>query len=331
MSQTDWARLPKAELHLHLEGAAPPAFVRGLARQKGVDLSGAFAPDGGYAWGDFARFLRLYEAVCAVLDGPEAYRRLTLAALEEGAASGAVYVEAFLSPDLCGGADLPAWREHLRAIEEAAQEGERAFGVTLRGIAVCVRHWGPERARAAALCAAEAAGGFLVGWGMAGAETVGRPKDYAWAFDCAREAGLRITCHAGEWGGAEMVRATLDDLGPERVGHGIGAAAAPALVERIAEAGVVLEVCPGSNVHLGAVPSLERHPIARLREGGARVTVSTDDPPFFRTTLAREWEGLERAFGWGPQDLRELNRVALEAAFCDRPTRERVGKALGLG
>lgn len=323
----EWRALPKVELHLHLEGGAPAPFIRGLAREKDADIAGIFRDDG-YDTGDFAHFLKVYEAARTVLTTPEDFRRLTLAVLEESAANGVVYSEAFLSPDFCGGGDVAAWRDYLLAIEDAATEAQRTLGITLRGIVTSVRHFGPEQARRTALCACETVGPFITGYGLAGAETVGRPRDYAWGFDAAREAGLRLTCHAGEWGGAAMVADTLRDLRPERIGHGIAAIDDPALTDRIAEAGVVLEVCPGSNVYLGAVPSWPAHPIARLRERGVRVTVSTDDPPFFGTTMTREWQGLERAFGWGPDDLADLNRVALAAAFCDEATRERVGKML---
>jgi adenosine deaminase len=325
---SDWTHLPKVELHLHLEGAAPPSFIRGLAREKSVDLSGIFREDGSYDTGSFEHFLKVYEAACTVLQTPEDFRRLTLAVAEEAAASGVVYSEVFVSPDFCGGGDVAAWRDHLAAIEDAAGEAERAHGVTLRAIVTCIRHLGPDRAKRAALCAAETVGGFVTGFGMAGAETVGRPRDYAWSFDAAREAGLRLTCHAGEWGGPDMVADTLRDLRPERVGHGISAARDPALVDRLAEAGVVLEVCPGSNVYLGAVPSWEAHPIEGLRAREVKVTVSTDDPPFFGTTVTREWEMLERTFGWTPDDLRALNAVALDAAFCDDATRDRIRKRL---
>jgi adenosine deaminase len=221
-----------------------------------------------------------------------------------------------------------AWRDYLAAIEDASAESERTHGITLRGIVTCIRHFGPERAKPAALCAAETMGSFLTGFGMAGAETVGRPRDYAWAFDAAREAGLALTCHAGEWDGPDAVADTLRDLGPRRLGHGIRAAEDPALVDGLAEAGIVLEVGPGSNVHLGAVPSWDKHPIERLRARGVKVTVSTDDPPYFHTTMTREWENLERAFGWTPEDLRALNAVALDAAFCDETTRDRIAKRL---
>jgi len=323
-----WRELPKVELHLHLEGAAPPAFIRGMAAEKGTDISGIFDESGAYRTGTFDHFLKVYEAACSVLTSPEDYRRLTLAVLEESAANGVVYSETFLSPDFCGGGDVAAWRDYLAAIEDAAREAEARDGITLRGIVTCIRHFGPEKARRAATCAAETMGGFVTGYGMAGAETVGRPKDYAWSFDLAREAGLRLTCHAGEWGGPAMVADTLRDLRPERIGHGIAAARDPALMERIAEAGVVLEVCPGSNVYLGAVPSWPGHPIETLRGREVKVTVSTDDPPFFGTTMTREWEMLETTFGWNEDDLRELNRVALDAAFCDDATKDRIRRRL---
>ncbi len=323
-----WRDLPKVELHLHLEGAAPPAFIRGMAAEKSIDISGIFDEGGRYRTGSFEHFLRVYEAACTALRTPDDYRRLTLAVLEESAANGVVYSETFLSPDFCGSSDVGAWRDYLLAIEDAAREAEAKFGITLRAIATCIRHFGPDKARAAALCAAETVGPFLTGWGMAGAETVGRPKDYAWSFDCAREAGLRLTCHAGEWGGPDMVADTLRDLRPARIGHGINAVQDPALVDRVAEAGTVLEVCPGSNVYLGAVPSWRDHPIEKLRAREVKVTVSTDDPPFFGTTMTREWEMLEKTFSWTEDDLRELNRVALDAAFCDDATKDRIRKRL---
>ncbi len=320
--------LPKIELHLHLEGGAPPAFIRGLAAEKGTDLSGIFTEDGGYAYRDFDNFLQVYEAACTVLTGPEEFHRLVLAVLEESAGHGVVYSETFLSPDFCGGGDLAAWRDYLAAIEAAAEEAEAKLGVTLRGIVTCIRHFGPEKAKDAARCVAETKGRFLTGFGMAGAELMGEPGDFAYSFDMAREAGLRLTCHAGEWGGPGMVAKTLDALRPERIGHGIGAAHDPALMERLAEAGTVLEVCPGSNVFLGAAPAWEAHPIRVLRENGVKVTVSTDDPPFFRTTMTAEYEGLARAFGWDEDDFAALNRTALDAAFCDAETRDRIASRL---
>jgi adenosine deaminase len=319
---------PKVELHLHLEGAAPPGFVRGLAQEKGIDISGVFAADGSYSYTDFWHFLKVYEAATSVLTSPEDYARLTRAVLAESAASGVVYCETFLSPDFCGGRDVEAWRDYLHAIREAAEEAERKDGITLRGIVTCIRHFGPEKARETALCAAETAGDWLVGFGIAGDEKAGKPKDFAYAFDMAREAGLRLTAHAGEWGGPESVRDALRDLKVERIGHGVRAIEDLALVDQLAEDGIVLEVCPGSNFALGLYPRWQDHPIERLRAREVKVTVSTDDPPFFHTTMTREFDRLADAFGWDETDFRDLNRTALDAAFCDEETRARILKTL---
>jgi len=321
--------IPKVELHLHHEGAAPPAFIRGLAKEKGVDLSGIFREDGSYAFRDFVHFLSVYEAATSVLTSPKDYARLTRAVLEESAANGVVYSETFLSPDFCGGGDVEAWRDYLAAIREAAEEAERDFGITLRGIVTCIRHFGPEAAKPIALCAAETAGDWLTGFGMAGDEMKGKPADFTWAFDCAREAGLRLTVHAGEWGGAKSVRDALAALRPERIGHGVQAIDDLALVDDLAEQGIVLECCPGSNVALGVCPGWSAHPIQRLRDRGVKVTVSTDDPPFFHTTMTGEYENLAATFGWGEEDFAEINATAIDAAFCDEATKDKIRKKLG--
>jgi len=258
-----WQAFPKVELHLHLEGAAPPAFIRRLAAEKRADLGAIFKPDGDYAYRDFEHFLSVYEAASSVLTSPEDFQRLTQAVLEELAEQGVVYAETFVSPDFCGGGDLSAWREYLTAIEAAYVPG-----VTLKAVVTCIRHFGPETAKRAALCAAETQGDFIRGFGIAGAELVGKPADFLWSFDCAREAGLHLTAHAGEWGDAASVRDTRATLGIERIGHGVRAAEDPRFVEELAEAGVTRECCPGSNVFLGVYPSLGAHPIQTLREQG---------------------------------------------------------------
>lgn len=320
--------MPKIELHLHLEGAAPPAFIRGLAKEKRMDIGGIFDAQGHYAYKDFWDFLKVYEAATSTLKSPEDYARLTLAVLEESAASGVVYSETFVSPDFCGGRDIGAWREYLQAIREAADQAERSMGITLRGIVTAIRHFGPEKARETARCAADTAGDWIVGFGLAGDEKMGSPKDFAWSFDCAREAGLRLTAHAGEWGGPQSVRDAINDLGVERIGHGVRAIEDLALVDELAERGIVLEVCPGSNVALGLYPDVRRHPIGQLYERGVKVTVSTDDPPFFHTTMAREFDQLNAAFDWDEGVFDTLNRTALDAAFCDADTRARIAKIL---
>ena len=319
---------PKVELHLHLEGAAPPAFIRGLAKRKHIDLSGLFTADGSYEFTDFWQFLKVYEAAVTVLENPQDFHDLTLAVLEESAKSGVVYTEVFLSPDFCGNRDLGAWREYLHAIAEAAATAQASLGITMRGIVTCIRHFGPEKARETARCAAETAGGFVTGFGLAGDEKRGKPGDFAWSFDLAREAGLRLTAHAGEWGGPQSVRDALADLRVERIGHGARAIEDMALVEELAERGVVLELCPGSNVALGIFPSFRHHPIGEMYDRGVKVTISTDDPPFFHTTMEREYQRLHEAFDWDDGVFARIARTALDAAFCDADTKARIGKRL---
>jgi adenosine deaminase len=320
--------IPKIELHLHLEGAAPPAFIRDLAKRKHMDISGIFNEDGSYRFTDFWHFIKVYEAATSVLTTPMDYHRLTLAVLEQSAQSGVIYSETFLSPDFCGGRDVGAWKEYSAAIKEAADIGARDMGVTLRGIVTCIRHFGPDKARQTAKCAAETAGDWIVGFGIAGDEKVAKPSDFIYAFDMAREAGLHLTAHAGEWGGPESVRDALAAFNPERIGHGVRAIEDLALVDELAEKGTVLEVCPGSNIALGIYPAWRKHPIAELDRRGVKVTISTDDPPFFHTTMAREYDMLAEAFEWDAGQFARIARQSLDAGFCDADTKDRIRKRL---
>ena len=327
------AQLPKVELHLHLEGAAPPEFIRGLAAEKNVDLSSIFDEKGAYKYKDFWDFLKVYEAATSVLTSPDDYARLTTAVLEESLESGVIYAETFISPDFCGGRDVGAFREYLAAIQEAAAafhpKSEFIAGgeIILRGIITCIRHFGPETAKETAVCAAETAGDWIIGFGIAGDELSGKPQDFAWSFDCAREASLRLTAHAGEWAGPDSIRDALT-LGVERIGHGVRAIEDLALVDQLAEDGIVLEVCPGSNVALGVYDSWRNHPISRLYERGVKTTVSTDDPPFFHTTMNTEYERLADAFDWDEGVFQTIARTSAEAAFCDDATRSHMLKRL---
>lgn len=315
--------LKKIELHLHLEGAAPPGFIRALAARKTRDPGRIFDADGHYTYRDFNDFLKVYEAATALIETPQDYADLLRVVLENAAEEGAVYAELFVSPEFCGGGDLAAWRDYLAAMTEAAQ-AMRGQGIDSRAIVTPIRHLGPEQARKSAVCAAETGSGDRSGWvagfGLAGAEDVGHATDFRWSFDCAREAGLGLTCHAGEWGGPDSIRQALA-LGVSRIGHGVRAIEDAALVNELAQRGIVLEVCPGSNIALGIYPDWSAHPIARLAEAGVAVTVSTDDPPFFHTSLTHEYQRLADAFGWSEPEFAEMNRNAAGAAFCDDATR----------
>ncbi len=316
----NFSEIPKTELHLHLEGAAPPDFIRRLAAEKGVGMDGVFDADGAYVWSDFVEFLRTYERACEVLKTPEDFGRLVSAVLKEQMVHGVIYTEMFLAPDFCGGGDLVAWKEYLAAMSEAAE----ASAVEVRFIPTCVRHFGPEQARVSARLSAETAGGLVTGFGMGGDESAHSAADFAYAFDMAREAGLGLTSHAGEVEGPSSVVETMDALKVSRIGHGVRSIEDPALVRRLADEGVVLEVCPGSNIALGIFTDYKAHPIAALRDAGVLLTVSTDDPPYFHTDMSAEYRGLHAALGWKRDDFDAINRAAMNAAFCDEDTKARM-------
>lgn len=323
---TDWSAEPKLELHLHLEGAAPVALTRRLAEARGEDFSRYF--DGArYRWDDFSGFLLAYDRVDALYDTPESQAELAEAVLRECAAHGVIYAEIILSPDHAGGA-MAAWSEHLAAVTEGVARAERDTGAVARFLAVGVRQNGPERVENSARLAAECGHPRLVGFNLAGDERVHRPRDFARAFAIAREAGLGLTAHAGEFGGADSVRAALDELRVSRIGHGVRAVEDPALLRRIVAEGVTLEVCPGSNIALGVYPDMDAHPLKALVEAGARVTLSTDDPPFFGADMTREYAQAARALGWGPRQMRRFAQAALDAAFCGDETKAELAARL---
>jgi adenosine deaminase len=306
---------PKVELHLHLEGGAPPALSARLARYRGVDMTGVIE-NGRYVWHDFTSFLAAYDRVSALYDTPEAQAALTEAVLRSAAANGVVYAELILSPDHVG-ADAVAWSEHLAAVTEGAAKARSVTGIEARGIATGVRHFGTEAVTRAARMAVEVMHPFVVGFNLAGDERAGDVRDFAPAFDAAREAGLGLTAHAGEVCGPESVAAVLDELRVRRVGHGVRAVDDPALVARLAAEEIVLEVCPGSNLALGLYADMHAHPLRRLVAAGCRVTLSTDDPPFFGTTMAREYALAAGALGPEHPALDGFAATALQAAFCD--------------
>jgi len=313
---SSWRDFPKLELHLHLEGAAPPPLVRRLAAEKGLDMTGVFDAEGRYNSNDFTSFLRTYERVSTVFTTPDDYLALTEAVLTECASHGVIYAEVFLSPTSLG-YDLGQWTDYLAAIEEGADRAEEKHGIIARLIPVAIRHHGPDQAIVGAKTMMAAPRGRMRGFGIAGDERLHRPKDFAPAFEMMAEAGFRLTAHAGEFGGAESVRAALDDLNVERIGHGVRAAEDPDLLVRLAAEGQVLETCPGSNVSLGVYPDLASHSIGALMAAGVKCTVSTDDPPFFHTDMTAEYDGLEATFAMGEAQFARFARTAVQAAFCE--------------
>jgi len=322
-AEAQWRAVPKVELHLHLEGAAPPGLARETAERLGFDLTGVFDDAGAYVWRDFTSFLQCYDRVAKVFRTPETGRLLAEAVMRECAAQGVIYVEITLSPDHCGD-DFGKWKAHLQAVSEGVAAAEAATGIVGRFVGVGVRHVGAERVERSARFVCDVDEPRMVGFNIAGDERLGRTRDFRPAFDIARDHGLRLTAHAGEFGGPDSVRAVLDELGVERVGHGVRAIEDPDLVRRLAEEQVALEVCPGSNVALGVYPDWSAHPMPRLRAAGCNVTISTDDPPFFHTDMTHEYAQAHRFWGWSEADLRAVTRAGLEAAFCDDATKARL-------
>ena len=314
------SHLKKVELHCHLEGAAPPALTEAQARKYGVDVGG-FMRDGIYLWKDFSEFLVCYDKVSEVYRSEEDYALLTATYLDELADEGTIYSELIVSPDHGDRIGLGA-DAYIAGVSEGIRAAKARRGIEARLIVTGERHFGPERVVRAAEYAARSGNPLITGFNMAGEERMGRVADYARAFDIAREAGLGITIHAGEVCGAFSVRDALDVVRPARIGHGVRAIEDGDLVKRLADLGTVLEVCPGSNVALQVFPDFAAHPLRRLREAGVRVTISSDDPPFFHTSLKREYELASTAFGFEDAEIDAITRTAVEAAFVDEKTRQ---------
>lgn len=312
---------PKAELHVHLEGTATPDLVRRLAAGHGLTLPpDLFADDGRFRWTDFLQFLRAYDMAASAVRTAEDYRLVTADYLARCAAEGAVYVEVMASPDHAAAVGL-AYDGLVDGIAAGIAEARAATGIEARIVMVCLRHLGPEPAVAVARRVAAAPHPLVTGFGMAGDEAVGRAADFAPAFAIAAGAGLACTAHAGEVCGADSVRDAIRALPLARIGHGVRAVEDPDLVREIVDRGLVLEVCPVSNVATGVFPSLAAHPLRRLVAAGVAVTLNSDDPPYFDTSIGREYAEAARHAGLGPAELLAVTRTALSAAFVDEGTR----------
>lgn len=313
------SHLKKVELHCHLEGAAPPALTLAQARKYNVDTS-AFLKDSVYLWKDFAEFLVCYDKVSEVYRTEEDYALLTETYLEELAGIGTIYSELIVSPDHGDRIGLGA-DAYMAGVSAGIRAARAKTGIEARLIVTGERHFGPERVVKAAEYAAKSGNPLITGFNMAGEERMGRVADYARAFDIAREAGLGITIHAGEVCGAFSVADAVELVRPHRIGHGVRAIEDADLVKRLADLGTVLEVCPGSNIALSVFPDFQSHPLRKLRDAGVKVTINSDDPPFFHTSLKREYELASSAFGFGDDEINAMTRTAIEAAFVDEATR----------
>ena len=323
------APVPKAELHVHLEGTAKPELIRRIAARNGLALPpGLLADPDTFAWRDFLDFLATYDLAASVIRTAEDYRDVVLAYLSDCAAEGAVYVELIASPDHARAVGLSE-AEHRAGLFAGIDEARAAHGIEGRILVSVVRNFGVE---AAERTAAEAAGlphPYVVGFTMAGDEAGYPPAPFARAFALAHEAGLGCTVHAGEHAGPESVAAALELPGVTRISHGVRAIEDPELVRRLADEGVVLEVCPTSNVALGVYPDYASHPFGRLRDAGVPVTLGSDDPPYFRASIGGEYAVAAEHFGLGADALTDVTRTALGAAFAQPELKQRLLEGLG--
>lgn len=314
--------MPKAELHCHIEGATPPALAAAQAKRYSIDTSG-FIKDGQYSWQDFTSFVQSYDATANLFRTEEDYALLAETYLTEIAEAGAIYSELIASPDQGDAVGIGA-DAYMRGLAEGAERAKAKTGIETRLLVVGIRHFGPERVVKAAEYAARRPHPLITGFNLAGEERMHRVADFTRAFDIARDAGLGITIHAGELSGAFSVRDALDHVRPSRISHGVRAIEDADLVKRLADEGTVLEVCPGSNVALSVFKDFESHPLRALHAAGVRVTLNSDDPPFFHTSLAREYEVASTVMGFSDADILGMTRTAIEAAFVDEPTRQKL-------
>ncbi|TPI47101.1 adenosine deaminase [Mesorhizobium sp. B2-9-1] len=309
----------KAELHCHIEGAAAPELVVAQARKYGKDPS-PYIQDGSFVWQDFTSFLAAYDFASDLFRTEEDYARLADYYLTSLARDGAIYSEIFTSPDHAKKAGLSP-KAYTDALGEGMTRAKAKTGIEGRMIVTGVRHVGVEAIEQAARFAARCGHPLVTGFGVAGDERIGDFEDYVRAVEIAREAGLGITIHAGELMGWESVAAALDHIRPSRIGHGVRAIENPDLVRRIAAEGVVLECCPGSNVALKVFDSFADHPFPALRAAGCKVTLNSDDPPYFWTSLKREYDIAAEHFALNDKALAGITRTAVEAAFVDKKTK----------
>lgn len=313
----------KAELHCHIEGAAEPELVIRLAHKHNIDVSGVIDSSGKYLWNDFVGFQRAYDAAASVFRTPEDFQLLAYDHYVRLAAQDCIYAEIFVSPDHAASVGL-GYLEMIEAIASGMNDAKIESGIEGRIIVVGVRNLGPEAVENAADIAASSPHPLVTGFGLAGEERMFMQEDFANAFSIARDAGLALTAHAGELVGPESIRGAIDHLGVSRIGHGVRAIEDPLLVCRLVEESITLEACPGSNIALEVFPSYEDHSFKKLLDEGVQMTLSSDDPPFFHTSLDNEYEIAAKYFGMNDRQLLEITRSSIEAAFVDEPTRNKL-------
>lgn len=309
-------RLPKAELHLHLEGTVSPETLVELSRRHDAAPLTLEQARAVYDYKDFTGFLMAFKAVTERLRTPEDYELIAYAMLEGLAAQGVVHAEVYVAVGVVyywGRTELEPLFEGL---ERARRSAERDFGITVYWIFDAVRHFGAEAAarvfrKAAEMCKEHPS---IIGIGIGGDERKAGADVFRELYAEARAAGLRLTAHAGESAGAESIWGAIN-LGAERIGHGLTAIEDPELMSLLAERQIPVEICISSNVRTGCCPQLHEHPVRSYFDAGLMITLNSDDPAMFGSDLEGEYMLARNTFGFTDEQLRELAANSIEASF----------------
>lgn len=314
--------LPKAELHVHIEGTFEPELIFEIAGRHGITLPYASveALAAAYKFGNLQEFLNIYYQGMSVLIEAQDFYDLTWAYLQRVRAQNLLYTELFFDPQAHTARGV-AFTTVLDGISRALADGRAKLGIGSRLILCFLRDKSVAEAQRT-LDEALAHTDRIVGVGLDSAEVGNPPATFKDVFARARAAGFRVVAHAGEEGPAEYVRQALDDLHVERIDHGNSAAGDPALVARLAREGIALTMCPLSNQCLSVVKDLRRHPLRALLEAGVRVTINSDDPSYFGGYVNENYVALQTALNLTPAELVTIARNSFTAAFLDRAERD---------
>jgi aminodeoxyfutalosine deaminase len=312
--------LPKAELHLHLEGSIDPPTLLELRKHHGKKSTLAEVEQL-YRYKDFTGFLMAFKAATEELQTPEDYELITYRLVAKLKAENILHAEAYVSVGVC------LWRKQdfdavFAGLERGRERGEKDFGISLLWIFDAVRQFGPDKAQPVAQLAVRYKGPSVVGFGIGGDERQAAPELFRDVYAYAATNGLRLTAHAGETAGPGSVWGALN-LPAERIGHGFTASQDPELMETLSTRQVPLEICITSNLRTGVCPTISEHPVRNYFDQGVMVTLNTDDPAMFATSLSREYQLAQDAFGFTDEHLRELARNSFEASFL--PAEKKLG------
>jgi len=315
-------RMPKAELHIHIEGSLEPELIFKLAQRNQVELPYADveALRAAYAFKDLQSFLDIYYAGASVLLKEEDFFDMAWAYLERAAADNVVHAEIFFDPQTHTARGVP-FETVIRGLHHACQRAHQEFGLSAKLILCFLRHLSEEDAFAT-LEAALPYRHHFIGVGLDSSELGHPPAKFERVFARCRELGLHVVAHAGEEGPPEYIRDALDLLGAERIDHGVQAVHDPELMRRLAHERVPLTVCPLSNIKLCVFPSLDKHNLKALLDAGLCVTVNSDDPAYFGGYVNDNYLRLFEALDLSPKHAYQLAFNSFEASFADAATKK---------